>query len=152
MGWIMFDLAEASHDLDVAPPLQTRMYQEFSSGMVGYVNALEITDVPFPFPYAQLCALLVIVFACFIPIYMACFTQSLIAGPILTFVVFETFWCINEVAKDLENPFGWSLNDIQLDDFHSRFLDFVGEVETAHEATISCDSSPHLSKALTKKD
>jgi predicted membrane chloride channel (bestrophin family) len=142
--WIMFDLAEASHDLDVAPPLQTRMYQEFSSGMVGYVNALEITDVPFPFPYAQLCALLVIVFACFIPIYMACFTQSLIAGPILTFVVFETFWCINEVAKDLENPFGWSLNDIQLDDFHSRFLDFVGEVEIAHEAAIS--SSPHLSK------
>lgn len=149
--WIIFDLAEASHEMDIAPPIQTRLFQEFSNGMVGFIEALEISDVPFPFPYAQLCTLLVITFACFVPFYMACFTQSLIAGPILTFVVFETFWCINETARDLENPFGNSLNDIHLDDFHNRFLEFIGEVDPAHDTTTNCEESPHLLKVNRKE-
>jgi predicted membrane chloride channel (bestrophin family) len=141
--WVLFDLAEASRALDIAPPIQTRIFQEVSNGMLGYVNAMKISDVPFPFPFAQMCSLLIVVFSCFIPVYMACFTQSMIAGPILTFVLFETIWCINEVSKDLENPFGNSMNDIQLDDFHCRFLGFLNEIESAHLAATSCSKSPH---------
>lgn len=141
--WVLFDLAEASRALDIAPPIQTRIFQEVSNGMLGFVNAMKISDVPFPFPFAQMCSLLIVVFSCFIPFYMACFTQSMIAGPILTFVLFETIWCINEVSKDLENPFGWSVNDIQLDDFHCRFLGFLNEIESAHLAATSCSKSPH---------
>merc|ERR1719181_137411 len=43
-------------------------------------------------------------------------------------MLFQSFWGINEVAKDLENPFGSDANDIPLYGFHKRFC--VGMQET----------------------
>eukprot|EP00406_Dinophysis_acuminata_P013495 CAMPEP_0179238862 /NCGR_PEP_ID=MMETSP0797-20121207/15169_1 /TAXON_ID=47934 /ORGANISM="Dinophysis acuminata, Strain DAEP01" /LENGTH=514 /DNA_ID=CAMNT_0020946177 /DNA_START=252 /DNA_END=1796 /DNA_ORIENTATION=+ len=131
MYWIIQDLAEISKDIDIAPPIQSRMYQELSNGMLGFNNSLKIADVPFPFPYAQLLTLLLTVFALFIPVYIVVFTKSMFASPILSFIVFQGFWGINEVAKELENPFGTDENDISLADFHARFMDMLSEVEEA---------------------
>merc|ERR1719277_2879754 len=96
--------------------------------MLGFNNCMKIADVPFPFPYAQLLTILLTVYACFIPIYITIFTDSLIASPILAFLLFEGIWGVNEVAKELENPFGPDTNDISLVDFHSRFLEFIQQV------------------------
>ena len=68
MYWIVWDLADAMRHLDVAAPIQSRMYQELSNGMLGFSNCLKIADVPFPLPYAQLLGLLLIGFSCFIPV------------------------------------------------------------------------------------
>ena len=38
--------------------------------------------------------------------YVVVFTQSPFVGPVLCFFLFESLWCLNEVAKELENPFG----------------------------------------------
>merc|ERR1719277_2306254 len=96
--------------------------------MLGFNNCMKIADVPFPFPYAQLLTILLTVYACFIPIYITVFTDSLIASPILAFLLFQGIWGVNEVAKELENPFGADENDISLADFHARFLDVMWEV------------------------
>ncbi|CAE6968541.1 unnamed protein product, partial [Symbiodinium sp. CCMP2456] len=48
MYWIIWDLADAMKDIDIAPPIQSRMYQELSNGMLGFNNCLKIADVPFP--------------------------------------------------------------------------------------------------------
>eukprot|EP00971_Amphidinium_carterae_P022269 439154-Amphidinium_carterae.1 len=93
-------MASASTDLDIAPPIQSRMYQEVSNGMLGFNNSLKIADVPFPFPYAQLLDLSLIVFTFFIPMYVAIFTQSLYAAPALAFVLFEGIWCFNEARHN----------------------------------------------------
>ena len=37
---------------------------------------------------------------------MIIFTSSPVIGPVLCFFLFESLWCLNEVAKELENPFG----------------------------------------------
>jgi len=132
MYWIIHDLAKVSKDIDIAPPIQSRMSQELSNGMLGFNLALKIADVPFPFPYAQLLTLMLTVYACFIPVYIVAFTQSIIAGPILSFALFQGIWGINEVAKELENPFGRDANDISLADFHSRFMESCEEVFQAH--------------------
>eukprot|EP00438_Fugacium_kawagutii_P031051 Skav216748 [mRNA] locus=scaffold3744:17516:21995:+ [translate_table: standard] len=79
MYWIIWDLADAMKDIDIAPPIQSRMYQELSNGM-----------------------------------YVIVFTRSPVAGPILSFLLFESIWCLNEVAKELENPFGQDTNDPRL--------------------------------------
>jgi len=131
MYWILHDMASASKDLDIAPPIQSRMYQEVSNGMLGFNNSLKIADVPFPFPYAQLLDLALIVFTCFIPTYVAIFTQSLYAAPALAFVLFEGIWCFNEVAKELEQPYGSDANDMSLEDFHARFMGQLQELITA---------------------
>jgi len=133
MHWVIQDLARISSDLCIAPPIQSRMYQELSNGMLGFNQAMKIADVPFPFPYAQLLLVLLTFYVCIIPVYMVCFTQSAIGAPVLTFLLFEGIWGINETAKELENPFGPDVNDITLADFHLRFVELCEEIFTAHQ-------------------
>lgn len=132
MHWILYSLATLSKDIDIAPPIQSRMYQELSNGMLGFSNALKIADVPFPFPYAQLLTIVLFLYSLFIPVYITCFTDSMILGPIMTFFLFHGVWCVNEVAKELENPFGNDSNDICLPDFHARFIDACNDIHIAH--------------------
>lgn len=134
MYWIIWDLADCMKDIDIAPPIQSRMYQELSNGMLGFNNCLKIADVPFPLPFAQLLGLLLVAFSCFIPVYVINFTGSPIAGPVLCFFLFESLWCLNEVAKELENPFGQDINDIHLPDFHMRFVDCLQDVSVDDQA------------------
>jgi predicted membrane chloride channel (bestrophin family) len=131
MYWIVHDLAKVSSDLEAAPPIQSRMYQQLSDGMAGFCQACKLSDVPFPFPYAQMLTLLLVCYACFIPVYIVCFTSSMIAGPIMSFALFQGIWGLNETAKELENPFGTDENDITLGDFHLRFLDGIDQVFSA---------------------
>eukprot|EP00439_Symbiodinium_sp_Y106_P086499 s128_g33.t1 len=185
MYWIIWDLADAMKDIDIAPPIQSRMYQEraaeaaerrevagswisaatlsheqverfvmlcgsgqceqeLSNGMLGFNNCLKIADVPFPLPFAQLLGMLLVAFSAFIPIYVIVFTRSPIAGPILCFLLFESLWCLNEVAKELENPFGHDSNDITLSeprrpqkcDFHLNFVDSLEDISMAEQQVL----------------
>jgi hypothetical protein len=134
MYWIIHDYAEISGDLSTAPPIQSRMYQELSNGMLGFQNSLKIADVPFPFPYAQLLTWMLLIFLCMIPFYMSSFTQSLVLSPIATFFSVVGIWSVNEVAIELENPFGSDVNDISCGDFHERFLEVLRENMASHIA------------------
>eukprot|EP00929_Paragymnodinium_shiwhaense_P077938 TRINITY_DN4026_c0_g1_i2.p1 TRINITY_DN4026_c0_g1~~TRINITY_DN4026_c0_g1_i2.p1 ORF type:complete len:586 (-),score=102.28 TRINITY_DN4026_c0_g1_i2:47-1804(-) len=137
MYWTLHEIAKITGDVTIPPPIQSRIFQELSNGMLGFSQALKIADIPFPFPYAQLLALELLAFCLFIPVYVAFFTQSLIAGPIVSFFLFQGIWGLNEVAKELENPFGSDVNDINLVDYHSRFVDLLVEVCGAHKATVN---------------
>ena len=72
------------------------------------------------------------------PRYVVIFTGSPIAGPILCFILFVTLWCLNEVAKELENPFGQDANDIPLLDFHLRFTDVLADACNANHHAMLC--------------
>merc|ERR1719502_2238601 len=128
MYWLLRDLARISKDLSIAPPIQTRMYQELSNGMLGYNQCVKLADVPFPFPFAQILTVLLSFYVCFIPIYIVVFTDSMIVGPIMSFALFQGIWGLNETAKELENPFGVDTNDVTLIDFHARFMDCCEEI------------------------
>lgn len=158
MYWIVSDFAKISKDIDIAPPIQSRVYQELSNGMLGFNQVQKIADVPFPFPYAQLMLLLLAFYSIFIPIYIVVFTRSSIVSPILTFLLFEGVWGINASATELENPFGPDVNDITVVDFHNRFVQTIEEIieadavrsEPSHcsESEPMCDvrlASPPLS-------
>jgi len=132
MYWIIHGLAKLSPYLDIAPPIQSRMYQELSSGMLAYNQSMKLADVPFPFPYAQMLTIILVAYICFIPVYVVIFTQSMIVGPMISFTLCLTIWGLNETAKELENPFGPDHNDILLNDFHLRFYDLCHEVYEAH--------------------
>lgn len=127
--WILQDLALISPDLDIAPPIQSRVYQDLSEGMLGFHQAMKLADIPFPFPFAQSISLLLAFFAVLAPVYIMTLTRSLIAGPILAFMLFDCVCSFNELAKELENPFGKSVNDLPLLDFHSRFLDSCAKIK-----------------------
>lgn len=142
MFWIVHDLSSLSKDLDIAPPIQTRMFQELSNGMLGFNQCVKLADVPFPFPYAQVLTIILVCYTVFIPVYIVAFTSSRIVSPIMSFALFLGIWGLNETAKELENPFGPDVNDITLIDFHLRFMDQCEEILEAHMTMVGAAENP----------
>merc|ERR1719291_536486 len=46
--------------LSIPPPILSRSFQEIANGMVAFHDAMKISYVPFPFPYAQTCDCLLV--------------------------------------------------------------------------------------------
>jgi len=93
--------------LGVPPPICTRVFQ--------------ISNTPFPFPYAQQITLALLMF---------CFTTAIVANALLNSIMFAMLfsfvcvWCycaVNEVAVELENPFGQGINDFPIGLFQQKF-------------------------------
>merc|ERR1719389_963682 len=56
--------------LDAPAPIVTRVFQELSTGMLGFNQAHKVAMVPFPFPFAQMVSLLLLVLYCMLPFYL----------------------------------------------------------------------------------
>merc|ERR1719208_407466 len=46
--------------LSIPPPILSRSFQEIANGMAAFHEAVKISSIPFPFPYAQCCDCLLI--------------------------------------------------------------------------------------------
>lgn len=103
--------------LDMPPPITTRLWQDLTQGMQGYNNAAMIRDTPFPFPFAQIVALLLgtLTLTCgymlsiFIPLVPLCV--------FFTFLAVSGYHSLNYVARQLEDPFGDDDNDLPLTEY-----------------------------------
>jgi len=128
-GWITESITRviAEKHIMVPPPICSRFYQELSDGLLAYNQAMKIALVPFPFPFAQIVTLLLIVFVLTCPLLIMNFTDSPIFTPVLTFLAVLGYWGLNEIACELENPFGNDSNDLPLLEIHHDFVDAVEE-------------------------
>lgn len=105
------------HDgMGLAHPIVSRCFQEFSSGILGFNQAMKISTVPFPFPYVQMIAWASLIFTTFVPVAISAYTPNYGMASLLSFMVTLGYVSINEVAAELEDPFGTDTNDIPL--FH----------------------------------
>merc|ERR1719421_887851 len=131
--WIMEAVTRAQLKglLTVPPPIISRFYQELSNGLVGFSQAYKVTSTPFPFPFAQILALLLSVFCVVCPIIVVQMTSGYILPPILSFSAILSYWGLNQIAVELENPFGDDDNDLPLVDMHRFFVDAVEEAYIA---------------------
>lgn len=102
--------------LSLPAPLITRIYQQLSRGIVSITDAQKITDILFPFPFAQMVTIMLIVFSVVTPIVNSSVIDSLAWNCILTFVSVFLFWSINYIAAEIEMPFGEDLNDLPIPD------------------------------------
>ena len=82
--------------------------------MLGYNHARKFTEVPFPFPYAQLVLALLVIFALTAPVVIVAWVEDAAAGVILTFVAVWGYFAIHEVNRELEDPFLHGPNDLPL--------------------------------------
>jgi len=106
--------------ISVPPPILSRIYQTLSRGFVNLLNAKKIKDVRFPFPYAQVIAVLLLLLAIFTPFAM---TSMLPHGgwcTVGTFVPVFGLLCLNYTAEELEMPFGEDHNDLPLTHFQAE--------------------------------
>eukprot|EP00928_Gymnodinium_smaydae_P031463 TRINITY_DN2307_c0_g1_i2.p1 TRINITY_DN2307_c0_g1~~TRINITY_DN2307_c0_g1_i2.p1 ORF type:complete len:483 (-),score=47.13 TRINITY_DN2307_c0_g1_i2:130-1578(-) len=98
--------------LNVAPPICSRVFQELSIGIVSLQEAKNISEYPFPFPYAQILTITLILQTFLLPYYLALTCEGPIATASFTFVIMLCLWGINLVGVQIENPFGDDANDI----------------------------------------
>mmetsp|Transcript_56517 Transcript_56517/g.127505 ORF Transcript_56517/g.127505 Transcript_56517/m.127505 type:complete len:478 (-) Transcript_56517:115-1548(-) len=106
--------------LKIPPPILSRAYQTLSRGFVNLLNAKKITDTRFPFPYAQLISMLLMLHMVLTPIMIAQLIQHKAWAAIFTFVPIFGMFSLNFVASELENPFGNDDNDLPLAHFQNE--------------------------------
>lgn len=98
--------------LSIPPPILSRSFQELAQGMVHFHDAVKISSIPFPFPYAQTCDCLLVLHWFITPCLVATsVTYPTWAGIFSFFSVF-ILWSLNSIAVEIENPFGMDANDI----------------------------------------
>lgn len=81
----------------------------------------KLVDTPFPFPYAQMVLIFLIILSVVLPVQVCIIVNSTPLAMALTFVTVWAFCGINEVAMELEEPFMDERNDIALADLHVDF-------------------------------
>mmetsp|Transcript_104384 Transcript_104384/g.207301 ORF Transcript_104384/g.207301 Transcript_104384/m.207301 type:complete len:547 (-) Transcript_104384:142-1782(-) len=116
LQWIQRLIGDADEKkiLKVAPPILSRVFNQLGNGIVNLNNARKITEFPIPFPLAQMITFM-LAFHWIITAFVcaASVERSFWAG-ILSFIVTFSFWSINYIAVELEQPFGDDPNDLPL--------------------------------------
>ncbi|GBG63956.1 hypothetical protein CBR_g39960 [Chara braunii] len=103
-------------------PIVSRIYQVISDGMLGFENAYKLANTPFPFPYAQ-CVIILIYFHAIIvtPLVMVAWLQTPCLVGVMSLLSVLAYYMLNEVAREIEEPYRYDPNNLPLSLFHHRF-------------------------------
>jgi len=107
--------------LTIPPPILSRVYQTLSRGLVNLLNAKKIKDTMFPFPYAQVIFVLLVVHSIFTPVMITqAIPTNLPMTGLITFFPSFGLWSLNFAAQELEMPFGQDINDLPMQHFQQE--------------------------------
>ncbi|CAE7351221.1 unnamed protein product [Symbiodinium necroappetens] len=78
--------------LKIPPPILSRVYQTISRGFVNLLNTKKITDTKFPYPFAQIIAVFLLVHILLTPALISASVPHRFLAPVFTFLaVFGMF-------------------------------------------------------------
>mmetsp|Transcript_24050 Transcript_24050/g.56859 ORF Transcript_24050/g.56859 Transcript_24050/m.56859 type:complete len:583 (+) Transcript_24050:141-1889(+) len=98
--------------LSIPPPILSRVFQELANGMIALHEAQKIAHIPFPFPYAQTCDALLFLHWIITPLVTAQWASNAWAAGVFGFVQVFILWSLNNIAVEIEHPFGSDANDL----------------------------------------
>jgi len=98
--------------LTIPAPILSRAFHELANGMVAFHEAIKISTIPFPFPYAQTCDCLLMLHWIVTPFINANWASNEGWAFLFTFIQVFIYWSLNAIAVEIENPFGDDANDI----------------------------------------
>lgn len=113
--------AHSSGVVTIAPPILSRAFQELSRGIVSFQNARKIKDLPFPFPYAQLIAWMLIVHWFVTPVLACRMLRTWYWAAIICFCLTFAIWCLTYIALEMDQPFGEDPNDLPFREKQQEF-------------------------------
>ena len=130
-SWIVSLMVERVEQggLPVGAPLLARTYQLLSDGHDQLSHAAKVAQTPFPFPWVQIISLLLHVFNLLSPLFVAAMINrltesgitSLVVVSAMTFFVTLGYSSLNQVARELEEPYGHGPNHLPLVMLHQAF-------------------------------
>jgi len=128
--------------LAVPPPILSRSYQVLSDGVGAFMQARKIKETPFPFPYAQLVVAVLLVFTFTAPVVVARYVKSIAFSTVLSVVATAASVALNEVAKEIEDPYGFDANDLPLKSLHDQFVSRISSLTHKHDPEMFADVLP----------
>jgi len=116
LQWIQRLIGEANEHqvIKVAPPILSRVYNQLGNGIVNLNNARKITEFPIPFPLAQMITFMLMFHWSITAFVCAVSVERIYWCGTISFIVVFSFWSINYIAVELEQPFGDDPNDLPL--------------------------------------
>ena len=57
---------------------------------------------------------MLLMYAISVPLVVVAFVDSMWMGIVVNFFCVQSYWCLNEVARDLEDPFVYDPNDLPM--------------------------------------
>ena len=114
-------------EMEVAPPIVSRAFHELALGHNDFMQARKICDIPYPFPFDQMSNISLGIFALTLP-FVICTAfsgpgdtsndayhhfRALLAAICTSFVI-AIFYCVSEVARELDDPFVNFPNELPL--------------------------------------
>mmetsp|Transcript_90870 Transcript_90870/g.261848 ORF Transcript_90870/g.261848 Transcript_90870/m.261848 type:complete len:611 (+) Transcript_90870:73-1905(+) len=116
MQWIqrLITLHMSDGILPMAPPVISRVFQELSRGVVNVNNVRKISEFLFPFPYAQLISIMLLVHFVLTPILTSVLLDTWWWAMLASFISVFALWSLNYVAAEIECPFGDDDNDLPM--------------------------------------
>jgi len=105
----------------VPAPLLATSYQHLEDGMVAFNEAIKVSTIPFPFPYAQTCDWILVLHWVLTPIIVSAWVGNMLWAFIFAFLQVFILWSLNAIAIEIENPFGLDANDIDAEQMQDQF-------------------------------
>lgn len=90
----------------VPPPVMARCVGPLEDAMSAFGQATKLAMTQFPFPWAQVVLMFLVLMAASLPFMIVAFIKEIWVGIFMSFVVVTTYWSLNEVAVEMEDPFG----------------------------------------------
>ncbi|KAI3436472.1 hypothetical protein D9Q98_005889 [Chlorella vulgaris] len=100
--------------LDMPAPILTNMYTSLQKGMDGFEQCRYLCDTPFPFAWAQLIMVMLLFLQFTAPFAVVSAVSDKALGIIFAAFSVQAYWALNEVSRELEDPFCFPPNDIPL--------------------------------------
>jgi predicted membrane chloride channel (bestrophin family) len=99
----------------------------------------KLSESPFPFPWAQSITIILFIFLCSLPFIVIDFATSCTVSVLTTFVSVQTYIMLNEVARDMEDPFLYDPNQLPLPQLQYKLNERLIAVSRAERPTAFTD-------------
>jgi predicted membrane chloride channel (bestrophin family) len=106
----------------------SRVYQELSNGVLGFNQAYKIALIQYPFACAQMLTLFLVGFLFFCPVTIWRFSGGAFLTPAFTFLAILGFWGADQIACELEDPYGVEVNHLPLASLHETVAKMLVQV------------------------
>lgn len=105
----------------IPPPVLSRLHQVLSDGHHAFMQTKKVSRTPFPLPYAQLVLFFLIVLMFSSPFVIVAYVANPYVAGLLSFCASLGYFALNEVGRELEDPFRHDPNDLPLTELHYDF-------------------------------
>jgi len=98
--------------LSIPPPILSRVFNELANGMCAFEQAMKVSLIPFPFQYAQVCDTMLFIHWVCAPWVVSGIAPTPTWAFVLTFLQVFVLWALNIIAKELQQPYGRDVTDL----------------------------------------